>query len=338
MTRTRQIGREALLWIGGALGTLCLLSLVAGWAFNVTPLVFASGSMSPTYDAGALGIAQEVPAADLEIGDVVSVVNSKGDRVTHRIVGLQDKGGSSTLRLKGDTNDVVDAELYNVRSADRVVAGVPLAGYAVNAAASPFGLFVAALVAMAALFIGFGSRRDEPQGASPARARLLVPAGLVSAVALGGVVGATGLAPWAFTSAYWTDTATATTTATTPAPVTHAQPVCTSVQGSGQNKQEAKLTWPALGLQYEYYWELWKGTSPGGTLYSSNTIGPAVAPTPINLMFGIVSGGGGNDSYYAKVWTRLVSDHSNVGSPTLTLLHSGPRPNGPNWWMYCGPA
>lgn len=335
MTRTVQIGREALLWIGGALGSLCLLSLVAGWAFNVTPLVFASGSMSPAYDAGALGIAKQVPAADLEVGDVVSVVNSKGDRVTHRIVGLQDQGGSATLHLKGDTNDVADAEAYNVRTADRVVTGVPLVGYVVNAAASPFGLFVAALVAMAALFIGFGPRRDDARGASPARSRLLVPAGLVSAVALGGVVGATGLAPWAFTSAYWTDTATAATTATTPAPVTHAQPTCTSRETNP--RQQAALTWPGLGSQYEFYWELWKGTSPGGTQEDTGTLAPVSTGGTVTLTFGeIPSGGGGNSPFYARIWTRLVSDHANVGSPTLTVLHSGPRPNGPNWWMYCG--
>ncbi|MCR1783094.1 signal peptidase I [Nocardioides carbamazepini] len=324
MSAAKRVARETLLWVGGVLGALCLLSLLAGWLFQVTPLVFSSGSMSPAYAAGALGIAHEVPASDLAVGDVVSVLDAQGQRVTHRITGLDADGGAAVLTLRGDANEVADAHPYVVETADRVVLGVPYAGYVLNAAASPFGLVAAALLVLALLLIGFG------------RGHRLVPVGLASTVALGVGLGASGVTPWAFTSAYWTDTADATVRATTPAPGSHQQPVCTSNEGSGQNKAEAKLTWTGLGPQYEFHWELWKGTSPGGSLYSSGTLNPVNPPTSVTLMFGIVSGGGGNDSYYAKVWTRLVSDHSNVGSPTTTLLHSGPRPNGPNWWMYCG--
>jgi signal peptidase I len=326
MSGTKRVAREVLLWVGGALGALCLLSLLAGWALNVTPLVFSSGSMSPTYDAGALGIARQVDAADLAVGDVVSVHDDAGTRVTHRVVAIEGRGDRSVLTLRGDANDVSDVQTYAVGSADRVLLGVPYAGYVLNAAASPFGLAAAAVLATGALLAGFG------------RGRRLVPVGLATTVVAGVGLGATGVTPWAFTSAYWTDSASATVAASTPAAVTHQQPTCTSNEGSGQNKQEAQLTWTGLGSQYEFYWELWKGTSPGGTLYTSGTLNPVNAPGTVTLSFGIVSGGGGNDSYYARVWTRLASNHTNVGSPTTTLLHSGPRPNGPNWWMYCGSA
>jgi signal peptidase I len=336
MTSTKRVAREALLWAGGALGALCLLALLGGWLFGVTPLVFSSGSMSPTYDAGALGIAHQVSAADVAVGDVVSVRDDEGGRVTHRVVSIgQSTDGSTVLRLQGDANDVADAQAYRVDDVDRVVAGVPLAGYVLNAAASPFGLAAGALLAGTALFLGFTPGGGGGRRAASGRGRLVLPVG-VGAVLLGGAVGMTGQAPWAFTSAYWTDSAKATVAATTPAPVTHAQPVCTSSEVNP--KAEAKLTWTGLGAQYEFYWELWKGASPGGTLYSSGTLNPVNAPSTVSLMFGIVSGGGGNDAYYAKVWTRLVSNHTNVGSPTTTLLHSGPRPGGPNWWMYCGTA
>ncbi|HWJ08286.1 MAG TPA: signal peptidase I [Nocardioides sp.] len=340
MSTTRRAAREAVLWIGGVLGALCLLSLLAGWLLNVTPLVFASGSMSPSYDAGALGIAREVPADEIAVGDVVSVLDAGGDRVTHRVVEVGAAAdGASVLRLKGDANHVADARPYVVQSADRVVVGIPLAGYALNAAASPYGLAVAALLAAGALAMGFSPGRGGGRRATSRRARLVLPAGVGTAVLLGGAVGLTGQAPWAFTSAYWTDSASATVQASTPAPVTHQQPTCTSVEGSGQNKQQAVLTWPGLGAQYEFYWELWKGTSPAGTLQSSGTLAPVSTAGTVTLTFGeIPSGGGGNSPFYAKVWTRLVSNHSNVGSPTTTLLHSGPRPNGPNWWMYCGSA
>jgi len=328
MSGTKRVARETLLWVGGALGTLCLLSLLAGWLFHLTPLVFSSGSMSPAYDAGALGIAREVPAAELSVGDVVSVVDAQGSRVTHRIAAIESDGAAAVLTLRGDTNDVVDAQPYRVEAADRVAFGIPYAGYALNAMASPFGVAAALLLVTALLLLAFG------------RGHRLVPLGLASTIVAGAGLGVAGVAPWAFTSAYWTDTARATVTATTPAPVSHQQPVCTSKETNPKtNNEEAKLTWPGLGPQYEFYWELWKGTSPGGTLEKSGTLPPVGTSGTVTLQFGeIPSGGGGNSPFYAKVWTRLVSDHSNVGSPTTTLLHSGPLPNGPNWWMYCGTA
>jgi hypothetical protein len=281
-----------------------------------------------------------VPAEEIAVGDVVSVLDAGGNRVTHRVVetGVA-ADGATLLQLKGDANDVADAQAYVVESADRVVLGIPLAGYAVNLAASPYGLAVAGLLAAGALHLGFSPRRGGGRRATPRCARLVLPAGVGTAVLLGGAVGLTGQAPWAFTSAYWTDSASATVQASTPAPVTHQQPTCTSLEGSGQNKQQAVLSWPGLGAQYEFYWELWKGTSPGGTLAQSGTLAPVGTAGTVSLTFGeIPSGGGGNSPFYARVWTRLVSDHSNVASPTTTVLHSGPRPNGPNWWMYCGTA
>lgn len=216
MTKMLRFGREALLWSGAALGSLCLLSLVAGWLFNVTPLVFSSGSMSPSYEAGALGLSHEVPAAALEVGDVVSVVNADGDRVTHRIVGTTPAGNGVALTLQGDTNAVPDDETYAVTSADRVSFGVPYAGYALNAAASPFGLLVCALLVAASLWLGFARRPDLPAASRPTRSRALLTAGFGGVVLAGTVLGASGQAPWAFTSAFWTDTATVTTSASTP--------------------------------------------------------------------------------------------------------------------------
>jgi signal peptidase len=331
-----RIGREALLWVSSVLGSLCLLALLAGWALGVTPLVFSSGSMSPAYDAGALGIAREVPASDLAVGDVVSVVNNQGDRVTHRIVEVARQGDEAVLTLMGDTNNVPDVQAYTVDSADRVVFGVPLAGYVVNAASSPFGLGVAGLLAVTALVLGF-SRNERDEGGRPGRARAAVPAGVVSVLALGGVLGATGQAPWAFTSAYWTDSAQATTTATTPAPVTHAQPSCTS-KSSNPGAQRATITWTAVGTQYEYYWAFYREGIAAPQL--TGTVGTGVAPptqVTISNQLQIPSGGGGNANYYVTVQTRLVSDHSNVGSPTTTLLIAGPLPGGPNWAVFCRP-
>ncbi|MBU2697100.1 signal peptidase I [Pimelobacter sp. 30-1] len=237
MTKTLRIGREALLWTGGVLGALCLLALLAGRLLDVTPLVFTSGSMSPTYDAGALGIAHEVPAADIAVGDVVSVRDARGDRVTHRVLAVEHRGERSVLTLRGDANDVTDAQTYTVASADRVVAGVPHAGYVLDLAASPFGLAVTGLGVLGLLWLGFGPRPGG--GDRPARSRgsrLVAPAGVATALALGGALGVSGQVPWAFTSAYWTDSASATATASRATVAPPAAPVlvapCTTSNGS----------------------------------------------------------------------------------------------------------
>jgi hypothetical protein len=82
---TRHLLRETLLNLGAGLGVMCLLAAVAAIGFGIRPLVFRSGSMGPEIGTGALGLARTVPAAELAVGDVVSVVNSRGVRVTHRV-------------------------------------------------------------------------------------------------------------------------------------------------------------------------------------------------------------------------------------------------------------
>lgn len=325
MPGTKRMVREALLWAGGVLGALCLLSLLAGWALNVTPLVFASGSMSPAYDAGALGIARQVDAADLRVGDVVSVHDAGGARVTHRIVAVDGRGDRAVLTLRGDANAVSDVQTYDVGSADRVVLGVPYAGHVLNAAASPYGLATAAVLVTGLLLTGFG------------RGRRLVPVGLVATVVAGIGLGATGATPWAFTSAYWTDSASATVAASTPSAVTHQQPTCTS-KSSNPNAQRAKVAWASVGTQYEYFWAFYQeGTS---TPVASGTIGagtPTGTIVTLSNELAIPSGGGGNGNYYVTVQTRLVAGHVDLGESTTTLLVAGPLPGGPNWAVFCRP-
>ncbi|WP_436699897.1 signal peptidase I [Nocardioides sp. BYT-33-1] len=321
MRRATSTARELLLWVGGGLGALCLVSLLAGWMFNLTPLVFSSGSMAPTYDAGALGVARQVDAADLAVGDVVSVRDDADRRVTHRIAALTHDGEVAVLTLRGDANDLADAQAYRVEQADQVVLGVPYAGYVLNAAASPFGLAVVALLVGASLLLGFD------------RGRRLVPVGLAAAVAAGVGLGASGTVPWAFTSAYWTDAAAATAQARTLS--TPQTPTCTDTGTGGI----AKMSFAGLGPSYEYYVEL-REVANNGSLISppanTSVFGSGTPTTSqVELQFQIISGGGGNKDYDALIWSRLIGG-ANIGSPTVTHLQAGPQPNGPNWSAYCG--
>ncbi|MBM7520170.1 signal peptidase I [Nocardioides nitrophenolicus] len=305
MTSTTRVAREALLWVGGILGALCLLSLLAGWALQATPLVFSSASMSPAYDAGALGIARQVDATDLAVGDVVSVHEATGSRVTHRVVAIEARGKRALLTLRGDANEVPDAQTYLVGSADRVVLGVPYAGYVLNAAASPFGLAAAAVVATGALLAGFG------------RGRRLVPVGLVATVVAGVGLGATGVTPWAFTSAYWTDSAKATVTATAPA-----GPVISCVRNANET---ITLSWTKTNSAYTYDWIK---LAPGGGATSSNDISPTSgsglgAATAVNgtVSFTLTSTKPGTTSWDIVVTTKQGG--SALGSTTQQIGAQG---------------
>ena len=136
------------------------------------------------------------------------------------------------------------------------------------------------------------------------------------------------------TSAYWTDTASATVTATSLS--TPRTPVCTNTGPGGI----ARMTFPGLGPSYEYYVEL-REVANNGSLVSppANTlVFGSGTPTSglVELEFRIISGGGGNKDYDALIWSRLIGSTSNIGSPTVTHLQAGPEPNGANWSAYCG--
>ncbi|MGO2611180.1 signal peptidase I [Glutamicibacter ardleyensis] len=146
--------------IGAVLGTLCLLMAFCMFAFGLKPLIFASGSMGPEIPTGSLGLA--VPAAMSEIvpGEIVSVLNSEGTRVTHRVV----ENGPSGLILKGDANPVEDLQPYVVETADQLLFSVPLLGYVISWFNQPWAFFVGGLLCAYLLYLAFGVRGTKLPG------------------------------------------------------------------------------------------------------------------------------------------------------------------------------
>jgi signal peptidase I len=166
--RIAHSAREVLLTFGALLGVVCLLATAAGYAFGITPLVFRSGSMSPAIHTGDLAVARTVDADTLKVGDIVSVVNADGNRVTHRVRNVAAQGDARQLTLQGDANKAPDAEVYTVKRAERVLFDIPKAGYVVNAAAGPGGLFVLGAYVAGMLVLVF---RRRPPGDPDAPSR-----------------------------------------------------------------------------------------------------------------------------------------------------------------------
>lgn len=138
--------------VGAVLGSVCLIFAIVMLVFGLKPLVFASGSMAPAIPTGSLALAVPMPSAEVLPGQVVSVVNSQGTRITHRAVSNSAAGG---LLLKGDANPVADLQPYSADTVDRVVVSVPGLGFVVGWFSQPWLLFVAGLLCAGLLYVAF---------------------------------------------------------------------------------------------------------------------------------------------------------------------------------------
>ncbi|UGT62829.1 S24/S26 family peptidase [Nocardia asteroides] len=178
------------LTIGAVAGTICLLAAAAALLFGIKPLLFRSGSMEPEIGSGAVALVRTIDAAEIEAGDVVSVRNAAGERLTHRVVAVDAiTGNSATIRLKGDANESEDAQPYTVTEAERVFFHVEKLGYAVAWLASPAAVFLGGAFAGLLLAIAFLPRpaRTAPgAGGKHAAAPLVAVAALVTATGLAG--------------------------------------------------------------------------------------------------------------------------------------------------------
>ncbi len=136
--RSARVVSTLLVAAGLLLGTILALSALMGWQ----RYVIVSGSMTGTYDRGSLVLAEVVPVAALEVGDVITYTPPPGSGphglVTHRIVSIRDKGGRRVFRTKGDANASVDPWTFELRQPTqaRVVFHVPYVGYALSAASN----------------------------------------------------------------------------------------------------------------------------------------------------------------------------------------------------------
>jgi signal peptidase I len=229
------IARQVALTLGAVLGLACIASAVAAAVVGVRPLVVESGSMSPAIPAGAVAFARSVPAADLHVGDVVSVETDSGGRVMHRVVSATLEGadadsrsdGVVDLTLRGDANQAPDAEVYRVGTADRVLLSVPLAGYAVAWLRSPLGLLAVGALALVALstLLRPGDRR----------------VGAAAVLAIGAVaLSACGAAEARGTTAYFTDTATVAS-----GPLAAASIASPGEASCSSDLVSATIAWPA---------------------------------------------------------------------------------------------
>ena len=177
MTRAvtkRRSGRvkDTLLTAAGIVGVLGAAWFAAAALFGLSIVVVLTGSMAPELPTGsALVVEDEVAAADLAVGDVVTVPRPGHTLpVTHRIIGIEAVGTSASARsitLQGDANATPDREPYLVETVQRTIVGAPGIGYVIRVLQTPLvmgglTLLVAALV----IWAFWPPRSDDELGES----------------------------------------------------------------------------------------------------------------------------------------------------------------------------
>ncbi len=157
--RTGDFWRSTLLNVGAALGAVCLLAAGLGALLGVTPIAFRSDSMAPAISAGDLALARSVSASDIGEGDIVSVSDRQGRRVTHRVVEVQPYGSSIRLTLQADDSGAPDAEAYDVTKADRVFMSIPWLGYVFGPARGLVAIAIGSVFVACLAIVVFVPRR-----------------------------------------------------------------------------------------------------------------------------------------------------------------------------------
>jgi signal peptidase len=134
----RSIVGNILLNIAAAGGVLCILAVIASFAFDITLIMFKTGSMSPTIPTGSLAVVREIPASEIQVGDVVTVDRAGQPPITHRVTSISSATGDQrTITMRGDANPTDDQAPYKLDHARIVLASFPGLAYVVVGLAQP---------------------------------------------------------------------------------------------------------------------------------------------------------------------------------------------------------
>lgn len=312
--------REVLLSLGALAGLVSIIIFIAGLAFGITPLIFRSGSMSPTIDTGALAFARTVPASEVLVGDIVSVSDSQGTRITHRVESIDQQGNNlAVAQLRGDANPIADPDPYVITEADRVFFSINRLGYVAVWLSGPSGLVLGAIAVGGLLYIAF-RRREASDAEEPQRDRQDIRGGdshaLKAIVALA-TVGLTvvGVSQIGGTKAGYTDTATATsiqfgTAATFP---TSPSTASCAVNFALVVPVAVTITWPAtVGSSYRLI-----ARDSNGSLLGSNDY--TATSTTGSMRYG---SGGTTVAFPLIVGTYNIEIHGLSGT-SVTPSYSG---------------
>lgn len=166
--RTGGVLGEVLLWAAAAAGVVCVVLVVLALTAHITLIMFRTGSMSPTIPAGSVAVVQQIPAAEVAVGDVVTVDRPGKLPVTHRVreIAPGATAAERLLTLRGDANAQDDAEPYPVTKVRIVRFAIPGLAPVIVSLGNP--LVLGGITLAAALLVGWAfwprGARDRRRG------------------------------------------------------------------------------------------------------------------------------------------------------------------------------
>lgn len=143
-----------------AVALFLVTGIITLMGFGVSFVRLATGSMSPTFPTDSILLVRSVPAAQLQVGDVVTVSRDGTVPITHRVVSLTPTTSGTELVLRGDANTADDPEPYQVTRVGLVLAGIPFGGALLATVQSPLGLGLATVVVALLVLWAWWPRRE----------------------------------------------------------------------------------------------------------------------------------------------------------------------------------
>lgn len=144
-TTAHRIG-SVVITTASVVGMLIVALMLVPAVLGFDRYVITGGSMSGTFERGALVLEREVPVTDLKAGDIITYLppaeSGVTELVTHRILSVTEDAsadGGLVFRTKGDANAAADPWTFTLAAPlqPRVEGWVPMLGWVFIALSMP---------------------------------------------------------------------------------------------------------------------------------------------------------------------------------------------------------
>lgn len=153
---------EILLTVLALFGVVCIAATIAAWFFGINIMLFRTGSMSPEIPAGSIALVREIPAAEAEVGDVITVERPGRLPVTHRVISNEpdpeNPPDGRIIEMQGDDNPEPDPFPYLVSEVQLLFWSQPGWGRVFAQLGNPVTLGVVTLLAAVVVTWAFWPR------------------------------------------------------------------------------------------------------------------------------------------------------------------------------------
>jgi signal peptidase I len=176
--KTIKLAGNAVITVAAIIATAVAALMLLPGVLGLDRYVITGGSMSGTFERGALVFERQVPVSELRVGDVITYLppaeSGLAELVTHRIISIEpsaDGATSPTFQTQGDANESADPWTFQLAESvqPRVEGWLPEVGWIFIALAAP-GVRMLVIGAPAAI-IALLCLRDLVRGLTARRPR-----------------------------------------------------------------------------------------------------------------------------------------------------------------------